>query len=232
MKTKIELPLMNVRDVVLFPDAYQQLIVGRRFTIDSIQKAKQAHQGRIIVITQKAVQKVSPLSKSDMYSVGTVCRIEKSVMLSDGTMKVLLQGERTVSVGLVLEKDGVRFALGTFGRAKASGKKLSRDVKRQVLSLLLKWNPALALDDDEERFDTLKKETELTGFVSTVSGLISHPRPDGLFKGLNLKASPKKLGQVNLRIKKRQCLLEESSAGKRLLLIREILSEEIHSGAY
>ena len=244
MKKPVELPFMNVRDIVLFPEAYQQLYIGRTFTIEAIKSAlkskTKAHRGKIIVITQKAVQKEKPLSKADMFSVGTICQIENSVMLSDGTMKVLLRGEQVLLIKSITDHDGVRLARGTPFATRSLKQKLPDSEKREVLGLLLRWNPEIAIDDDEERFDLLKKETKLSDFISTISGLISFLRPEEKKNVAALKkrhigvgslayASCKKLKTVNGRIKKRQLLLEEVSQSKQLRLIKEILNEEIHS---
>lgn len=243
MKKTMKLPFMNVRDVVLFPEAYQQLYIGRAFTIEAIRHAKKLHQGKIVVITQKSVQMEKPLSKKDMFSIGTICRIENSIMMADGTMKVLLLGEEAVSVKTAYEHEGVRFSEVSLLKSKGIRQKLTEKEKRETLTLLIKWCPALVLNEDEERFDLLKKETELSSFVSTISGLISYPRFEkdegiGALKkrrvGLSSlhKASPKELDKANGRIKKRQLILEEPNQSKRLRFIKKMLSEEIHSEAY
>lgn len=128
MEKFFRLPLINVRDLVLFPEAYQRLYIRRTFTIHAINQAKRSHQGSVIVVTQKAGQKAKPLSKLDMYTMGTVCRVKNSIMLSDGTMKALLVGERTVKIKSIEVSKGVRYAKGFILSKKQRNQKITEKI--------------------------------------------------------------------------------------------------------
>lgn len=104
--------------------------------------------------------------------------------------------------------------------------------------MLLRWNPEIALDDDEERFIALKQENKMGDFISTIRGLISSPyykTPKNLSARRRqkicsfIKLSPKKQREVNKQVYKRQLLLEERNQNKQFLLIKKILAEEISS---
>jgi len=228
----IEMPLINVRDVVFYPGMEQSLFIGRDFTIKAIQRALKHHKGRIIAITQKDMENAKPLRKSDMFSVGTVCKIEQSMMTSDGVMKAHLKAEQRVSIGRVLEKDDVRYASGKILQANSKSGKLAIPEKREILELLVKWNPGLALDDEDTRLFELKKETKLEPFLNAVFGIVhsSSAIARRYLKTIGTqtkKHPPAKLKAFNLGIKKRQFLLEENDRKRQIKLVKEILSAEL-----
>ncbi len=124
MKRSIELPFINVRDVVLFPKMTQGLYIGRNQSIAAIQYALKNSQKRILVLTQKRAEINDPKGLRDMYAFGTVCSVEGSVLLQDRTMNARLMGERLFKVDRIFEKNGVRFAQGSYVKEKSVGKTL------------------------------------------------------------------------------------------------------------
>ena len=232
MKT-IEMPLINVRDVVFYPGMEQSLYIGREFTIKAIQHALKHNKGRIVAITQKDMENAKPLRKSDMFSVGMICKVEQSVMTSDGVMKAHLKAEQRVSIGKVLEKDDVRYVSGKIIPANSKAGKLTAPEKREILELLVKWNPSLALDDEDTRLSELKKETKLEPFMNAVFGVMHSrsviARRNLKTIGVQTKKLPAaKLKAFNLGIKKRQSLLEENNHKRQIRLVKEILRAELY----
>ncbi len=87
-----ELPVLALKNTVLFPGIVIPITVGRNKSIKAIQKAFQ-DQKIIAVLSQKDSRIESPKS-SDLYSVGTVARIVKLLKMPDGTTTAILQGRR------------------------------------------------------------------------------------------------------------------------------------------
>ncbi len=85
-----ELPLLPVRDVVVFPYMILPLFVGRDKSIAAVDAAL-AGDRMIFLATQKDVAKEEP-EVDDIYTVGTVAMIMRMLKLSDGRVKVLVQG--------------------------------------------------------------------------------------------------------------------------------------------
>lgn len=230
MKT-IEMPLINVRDIVIYPGMEQSLIIGREFTIKAIQHALKHNRGRIVAVTQKNMENAKPNGKSDIYSVGTICKIEKSILMSDGVMTALLKAEKRVSISKVSEKNEVRHISGSLIKDSAKQRALDPMEKREILELLIRWNPSIALDDDDGRLANLKKETKLDAFLEAVFGLICH-RKSAKARDLKKigtqtpKLSRAELKSRNLGLKKRQVLLEEGNSQRQLKLVKEILKAE------
>jgi len=86
-----ELPLMTLREVVIFPGAIMPLYVGRIGSIKAVEKSLTDFERRIFLVTQKNPEIEIP-KKEDLYEVGTVSRILQLLRLPDGTIKVLFEG--------------------------------------------------------------------------------------------------------------------------------------------
>jgi ATP-dependent Lon protease len=84
------LPVLPVRDVVIFPYMILPLFVGRDISIKAIEHAGESNK-LILLVSQKDVNVESP-SKEDLYTVGTVGTILRMLKLPDGRLKILVQG--------------------------------------------------------------------------------------------------------------------------------------------
>ncbi len=97
--TPTELPLLPLRDVVVFPHMVIPLFVGRPKSIKALESAMEAER-RIMLVAQKAAAKDEP-SVDDMFSVGCVATILQMLKLPDGTVKVLVEGQQRAQVGKI-----------------------------------------------------------------------------------------------------------------------------------
>ena len=94
--TPIDLPLLPLRDVVVFPHMVIPLFVGRPKSIKALETAMAADR-RIMLVAQKAAAKDEP-SVNDMFEVGCVSTILQMLKLPDGTVKVLVEGQQRATV--------------------------------------------------------------------------------------------------------------------------------------
>ncbi len=94
--TPIDLPLLPLRDVVVFPHMVIPLFVGRPKSIKALELAMDADR-RIMLVAQKAAAKDEP-SVEDMFDVGCVSTILQMLKLPDGTVKVLVEGQQRALV--------------------------------------------------------------------------------------------------------------------------------------
>ena len=97
----IELPLLPLRDVVIFPHMVIPLFVGRPKSIKALEAAMEAER-RIMLVAQKAAAKDEP-QVSDMFDVGCVSTILQMLKLPDGTVKVLVEGQQRALVNKIVE---------------------------------------------------------------------------------------------------------------------------------
>ncbi|HDZ08552.1 endopeptidase La [Pseudohongiella sp.] len=84
------LPLLPLRDVVVYPQIVQPLFVGRPRSIRSLEIAMQSHK-QVLLVAQKNASEDDPGLK-DIFSVGTIATILQLIRLPDGTVKVLVEG--------------------------------------------------------------------------------------------------------------------------------------------
>ncbi len=97
----ITLPLLPLRDVVVFPHMVIPLFVGRPKSIKALEAAMEAGR-QIMLVAQKAAGKDEPKAE-DMFEVGCVSSILQMLKLPDGTVKVLVEGLQRATTGSITE---------------------------------------------------------------------------------------------------------------------------------
>ncbi|KMZ11861.1 ATP-dependent protease La Type I [Candidatus Burkholderia humilis] len=104
---RITLPLLPLRDVVVFPHMVIPLFVGRPKSIKALEAAMEGGK-HIMLIAQKTAAKDEPTEK-DMYEVGCVANILQMLKLPDGTVKVLVEGLQRAKT-LSIEEQETQFS--------------------------------------------------------------------------------------------------------------------------
>ncbi|OBQ57602.1 endopeptidase La [Halodesulfovibrio spirochaetisodalis] len=87
----IQLPLMSLREVVMFPRSIIPLFVGREASIKAIEHAIADSSKEIFLVAQREPEMEVP-EKDDLFEVGTVSKVLQMLRLPDGTIKVLFEG--------------------------------------------------------------------------------------------------------------------------------------------
>ncbi|MEL0280669.1 MAG: LON peptidase substrate-binding domain-containing protein, partial [Gammaproteobacteria bacterium] len=101
MKKKyLSLPLLPLRDVVIYPNMVVPLFVGRDLSIKSLDESMNNHHKNIVLVTQKSAQIDDP-DTNDLYKIGTEANILQLLKLPDGTMKVLVEGVSRVEINKI-----------------------------------------------------------------------------------------------------------------------------------
>jgi ATP-dependent Lon protease len=93
---RIELPLLPLRDVVVFPHMVIPLFVGRPKSIKALENAMEAGKS-ILLVAQKSAAKDEPTAE-DLYTIGCVANILQMLKLPDGTVKVLVEGTQRARI--------------------------------------------------------------------------------------------------------------------------------------
>ncbi len=83
------LPMLPVRDIVVFPSMVLPLAVGREKSIKALEQAMTSTR-HIFVVTQKNLQIEDP-TPDDIYQVGTICEVLQMLKMPDGTLKILVE---------------------------------------------------------------------------------------------------------------------------------------------
>ncbi|PCI39949.1 MAG: endopeptidase La [Thiotrichales bacterium] len=97
-----KMPIVPVRDVVMYPYVVLSLCVGRERSVNAINMAMKKDQ-KLLFITQKDSQKEAPLSR-DLHRVGTVVHVLQLLRLPDGSVKILVEGMYRASVAKFLSR--------------------------------------------------------------------------------------------------------------------------------
>ncbi len=96
LTSTIALPLLPLRDVVVFPHMVIPLFVGRPRSIKALEQAMEVGK-HLLLVAQKSAAKDEP-TFDDLYKVGTVASILQMLKLPDGTVKVLVEGNQRVRI--------------------------------------------------------------------------------------------------------------------------------------
>ena len=96
MKTTYLKPLLPLRDIVIFPSMVVPLFVGRDKSIKALQEVMKSDKS-IVLVTQKNSEIDDPESK-DLFQYGCLSKVLQLLKLPDGTVKVLVEGEKRVKI--------------------------------------------------------------------------------------------------------------------------------------
>ncbi|MDO0818863.1 endopeptidase La [Xanthomonas campestris pv. campestris] len=128
----LDLPVLPLRDVVVFPHMVIPLFVGRDKSMRALEKAMEADK-RILLVAQKSAETDDPAA-GDLYTVGTLAQVLQLLKLPDGTIKVLVEGLSRVTVDKVAEQDGALQGRGT--EVEASDAREPRELEAIARSLM------------------------------------------------------------------------------------------------
>ncbi len=164
-----DLPVLPIRNTVLFPGVVIPITVGRQ---KSIRLVKKAYQGnRIIgVLAQKNV-KVDEPNKEDLYQTGTIARIIKMLVLPDGNTTIIIQGKNRFEIEEFIQEEP--FLIARFHlKPEVTLDLKSKEVKALVNSLkdaalkIIKLNPEIP-QEAQVALDNIQSTPFLIHFLSS-----------------------------------------------------------------
>src|SRR6185437_3147644 len=197
----LDLPVLPLRDVVVFPHMVIPLFVGRDKSMHALEQAMEADK-RILLLAQKSAETDDPQA-ADLYQVGTLAQVLQLLKLPDGTIKVLVEGLSRVQVTSVSERDGSLH--GQAVEIEAADAREPREIEaiaRSLMSLFeqyVKTNRKLP----PELLQTLAGIDEPTRLADTIAAHIS------------------------VRLSDKQRLLETLAVGERLEMLVGLVDGEI-----
>ncbi|HIF47378.1 endopeptidase La [Candidatus Thioglobus sp.] len=193
-------PLLPLRDVVVFPHTVMPLFVGRETSINAITQSMGTNK-YIFLVTQKD-DKVENPEYGDLHEVGTLATILQMLKLPDGTIKVLVEGVKRAKVEAIIELDD-------YSEVQLSELSLSTENKTEVEAMM-----RLALSSFEKYIKLNKKiPEEVLKMLKDVNDVERFS--DVIIANLSLKVSEK------------QTLLGGESAQDRLDKILTVIQSEI-----
>mgnify|MGYP001407106952 CR=1 FL=1 len=102
-EAKNKLPLVALRDTVVFPEFVVPLFIGRQKSIKAIESAFENNK-QVVFVTQKDPT-LDILTPNDLYNFGTVCHIDQMIKLTDGTVKILADGLYRAKIENIIDED-------------------------------------------------------------------------------------------------------------------------------
>src|SRR5688572_23828642 len=98
-----KLPLLPLRDIIVFPHMVVPLFVGREKSINALEDAMAS--GKEILLAAQKKAKTNEPTAEDIFAVGTIGAIIQLLRLPDGTVKVLVEGKRRARIRRFLPKE-------------------------------------------------------------------------------------------------------------------------------
>ncbi len=132
MKTLVELPLLPLRDVVVYPHMVIPLFVGREKSIEALEAAMTGDK-QILLLAQKNPADDDP-GEDGLYRMGTVATVLQLLKLPDGTVKVLVEGEQRGQVERFIDEEAYCRAEVSIIDEASIGERESEVFTRSLLS--------------------------------------------------------------------------------------------------
>ncbi|MCG2772258.1 MAG: endopeptidase La [Desulfobacterales bacterium] len=201
-----ELPMLAVRDVVVFPNMVLPLFVGRETSVLAIEAA--LAQDRLIFLATQKDQSVENPEAEDIYSVGTVSLILRMLKLPDGRLKILVQG-----------------------KSKAMVKEYVKE--RPYFLVAMEVLPETTIAEISPEAEALMRNArEMSEKILTLKGIMS---PDllAILESIEDPGHLADLVAANLRLKidEAQMVLEEMDPIRSLIKVNDFLRKEMEVSA-
>jgi ATP-dependent Lon protease len=197
----MDIPLLPLRDVVVFPHMIVPLFVGRERSIAALESAMRDEK-EIFMVAQKSAQKDDP-TEDEIYRIGTIGIIIQLLRLPDGTVKVLVEGKKRGGVREYLPCE--EYFLVRADELKETGN--TEDVKIEAL-----------MRNIRESFETYAKMTKKV-HLEMVGTIASIEDPS--------KLADVVISQVNAKLEDKQKILEICHVPERMETIYELMLSEI-----
>ena len=199
MKASYLKPLLPLRDIVIFPSMVVPLFVGREKSIKALQEVMKNDKS-IVLITQKNSEIDEPTNK-DLYQYGCLSKVLQLLKLPDGTVKVLVEGEKRIKI--LNYKDSEKSYL-TCEVEVAQDYNLTKDLEPLALGLVKKFDKLQVLNkkdlyDGSNNLKNLKDPSQIANNISS---------------------------NLNIQIFEKQELLEITDLKKRLEKINSLIEKE------
>ena len=194
------LPLVPLRDVVIFPGVVTPLFVGREKSISALQKAMTEDKS-VMLVAQKNPNEENP-SVSDIYSIGTVSTILQLIKLPDGTFKVLVEGIKRASI--ISSKNKKEFIEAEVDVLVSS--EMEEDLQRSYLNTLKTQFKDLSKSSSKIRPEIINQIKAIEKLEKLIDTLVGH---------------------LSLTIEDRQKLLEEVDLEERSKNLVNLLENQL-----
>ena len=196
-----QLPILPLRDTVLFPNSFMPLAVARESSIRLIDRA--VAEGKLVgVFTQRDAAVEEP-RQEDLYAVGTVTHIHKMFKLADGSLRLIVQGLARVQLDRIVETQPCILADVHLAKEVAKDKDrlevdaLQRNIKnnfQQVVSL----SPLLS-DDLQSLAANTSEPGKLADFIASSLATIPTETKQQVLETLDIRSRMDELNRILIK---------------------------------
>ncbi len=194
------IPVLPLRDIVVFPHMVAPLFVGRKLSINALNLVM-AGDKRIVLITQKNAEIDNPTS-NDLFNYGTLAKILQLLKLPDGTIKVLVEGIERIKVNQFIDDNN-------YLSANISSLKINNKNSSKIKALIK------IVVEQFESYHKINKKIPLE-VLNSIRGVTDGNRIADLITS-----------NLNIGLKQKQEILEIFSTEKRLDKIYAYLISEV-----
>jgi len=196
-----ELPILPLRDTVLFPNSFMPLAVARESSVRLIDDA--IGNGKLIAVFTQRDASVEEPAESDLYRVGTATHIHKMFKLPDGSLRLIVQGLARLTLEEVIEAQPylrARVSAATEGTNDGDRLEidaLARNIKtnfQQVVSL----SPLLS-DDLQTLAVNIAEPGRLADFIASSLSSIVTPIKQEVLETLDIRARMDTLNRILIK---------------------------------
>ena len=167
MKASYLKPILPLRDIVIFPSMVVPLFVGREKSIKALQEVMKTDKS-IVLVTQKNSEIDDP-NANDLYQYGCLSKVLQLLKLPDGTVKVLVEGEKRIRI-LKYNEDNNNFL--TCEVEIADDENISKELDPLALGLVKKFERLQVLNkkelnDGSSNLKNLKDPSQIANNISS-----------------------------------------------------------------
>ncbi|MBI2848817.1 MAG: endopeptidase La [Chloroflexi bacterium] len=200
----IELPVLPVRDTVLFPDMIAPLYVGRERSIRALDEAMTKSRA-IVLVAQKDPTK-EDITTRDLYSIGSEAVVTRMLKIPDGTISVLIQGRRRLRIQSFVQQEPF-FKASVIPITESATKTLSTEALMRAILALFEKCIKMSRSLTEETYVTAMNVEEpgaLADFIASSLDL-SVPQRQEILETINPR---ERLRKINILLAKELDVLE------------------------
>src|SRR5499427_9214597 len=196
-----ELPILPLRDTVLFPNSFMPLAVARESSVRLIDDA--IANGKLIAVFTQRDAAVEEPQRDDLYPVGTATHIHKMFKLPDGSLRLIVQGLSRLTLDeIVSTQPYLRARVNTANdntqeHDRLEVDALARNIKtnfQQVVSL----SPLLS-DDLQTLASNIAEPGRLADFIAASLSTISTPVKQEVLETLDIRARMDSLNRILIK---------------------------------
>lgn len=201
----LNLPLVALRDLVIYPRMTVNLDIGRKESVAAVRAASKGDR-YLVTAMQKNAADENP-APSDLYTIGTVIKINQMLQLPGGLIRILAEGISRVSLlDIQKGKQYMTADISDISDIPAEDDIKEEAYRRTLLKSFFEWmnNAKISLSDDQmEKLKLIENAGETADFIAS---------------------------QLLISAKSRQDILNENDVMRRLELVQHLLDREIQIG--